>query len=176
MMHHVRDARSEEQPIKGKGGEVIEYQTVRVDPGIEDKRLLIYEPEWAKCLRVMNREGNTLSAVIRQAWENGNLGTLTKSNATTATRAHISIIGHITPHELLANLNRVDMANGFANRFLFFLVKRSKYLPEPTGVPPRELERLIADLRGAVAKARELSEIPHDDVAREAWAEVYRTL
>jgi Primase C terminal 2 (PriCT-2) len=37
--------------------------------------------------------------------------------------------GHITIDELRARLTRTDAANGFANRFLFPLVRRSKELP-----------------------------------------------
>ena len=44
---------------------VVDYQTVIVDAGVEDKRLLVYESEFAQCLRVLGREGNTLSAVVR---------------------------------------------------------------------------------------------------------------
>lgn len=46
------------------------------------------------------------------------------------TGAHISLIGHITKQELLARLDDTSKANGFANRFLWALVKRSKCLPE----------------------------------------------
>src|SRR5262249_55134185 len=48
------------------------------DPGVADKRLLVVESEYASVLRVIAREGNTLSAVIRQAWDTGTLRTLTK--------------------------------------------------------------------------------------------------
>jgi hypothetical protein len=42
-----------------------------VDEGLEDKRLLIVEAELAGVLKVMSREGNTVSSVIRQAWDDG---------------------------------------------------------------------------------------------------------
>ncbi len=48
----------------------------------------------------MAREGNTLSAIIRQAWDTGNLQVKTRNNPNRATGAHISIIGHITKDEL----------------------------------------------------------------------------
>ena len=44
-------------------------------------------------------------------------------------RRTISVIGHITEDELRARLTRTDVANGFGNRFMFMLVKRSKVLP-----------------------------------------------
>lgn len=38
----------------------------------DDCRLLAYEPEWASVMARMRREGNTLSATLRAAWEGGN--------------------------------------------------------------------------------------------------------
>src|SRR4051812_13217431 len=40
-------------------------ETVVVDQGVADKRLFVVEPELASVLRVMAREGNTLSAILR---------------------------------------------------------------------------------------------------------------
>jgi Protein of unknown function (DUF3987) len=77
----------------------------------------------------MERHGNTLSQLIRKAWDGDKLSTLTKTSPLTATNPHISVIGHITEIELKARLTRTDAANGFANRFLFVLVKRSQKLP-----------------------------------------------
>ena len=60
-----------------------------VDAGIEDKRLCVVEGEFANVLKVMTREGNTLSPVIRSAWDSGNLRSLTKNSPARATDAHI---------------------------------------------------------------------------------------
>jgi hypothetical protein len=49
-----------------EGGRVVDYQTVKVDEGVTDKRLLVEEPELASVLRRMDRESNSLSAVLRQ--------------------------------------------------------------------------------------------------------------
>ena len=43
-----------------------------VDPGVTDKRLMVSEAEFASALAVMERHGNTLSPVIRKAWDGGN--------------------------------------------------------------------------------------------------------
>ncbi|MFH1738228.1 MAG: hypothetical protein ABIH23_04420, partial [bacterium] len=74
------------------------------DNGIEDKRLLVVEQEFAQVLKVLQREGNTLSPTIRCAWDTGNLRTLTKTDPIIATGAHISIISHITCDELKKHL------------------------------------------------------------------------
>jgi hypothetical protein len=103
LIYHVRDKRVEKQPVK-KNGRVLDYEEVIVDHGVADKRLLIIEEEFAQALKVMAREGNILSPVLRQAWDTGNLHPLTKSNPIRATDAHLSVIGHITRDELLRHL------------------------------------------------------------------------
>jgi hypothetical protein len=110
-------------------GENKKGETVVLDEGVEDKRLLVMEAELAGVLKVMSREGNTLSPVIRQAWDDGALQTLTKNSPLKGTDAHISIIGHITKAELLRHLTETEAANGFANRFIWLLIRRSKELP-----------------------------------------------
>ena len=63
---------------------------------MRDKRLLVVETEMARTLKAMNRDGNTLSEVIRQVFDSGNLGNLAKNSSNRASDAHVSIIGHIT--------------------------------------------------------------------------------
>jgi hypothetical protein len=172
LIYHVRDAREEQQPIKEKG-RVVSYENVRVDEGEPDKRLLVLEPELASVLKRMKGETNSLSAVIRDGWDHGTLATLTKNSPLRATRAHVSVIGHITREELGRELTATERANGFANRFLFLLVRRSKVLPEGGRVPAATLDALADELRRVVAFARTAGELRRDDEARAIWAEVY---
>ena len=147
------------------------------DPGESDKRLLAIEPEFCNVLRHNARQGNTLSATLRQAWDSGRLETLTKNDPVVATGAHISIIGHITRDELRAELCATDQANGFANRFLFACVKRSKVLPFGGDALPDEV---VADftrrLAEAADKARFARQVTMTSVARDLWASVYPQL
>jgi hypothetical protein len=46
-----------------------EVEQVLIDPGVGDKRLLVIEPEFASALRAMQRQGNTLSPIMRRAWD-----------------------------------------------------------------------------------------------------------
>jgi hypothetical protein len=125
----VRDPLEERQSVREKG-RVVEYQDVITDAGVEDRRLLVVESEFGSTLRVLEREGNTLSAQIRQAWDSGTLRILTKTKAARATDAHVSILAHVTREELLKYLNETEQANGFANRILWVTVRRSKLLPD----------------------------------------------
>ncbi len=100
-----------------------------VDQGVKDKRLLVMEGEISQALKVMKREGNTLSPVLRNAWDGESLRTMVKHSPHRATDPHISILGHITLAELTRHLTETEMANGLANRFIWVLVRRSKSLP-----------------------------------------------
>jgi len=175
MIWEVRDEIHKSTPIKEKG-RIVGYQDEIVDAGIADKRLLIVEPELARVLRVMGREGNTLSASIRQAWDSGDLRIMTKNNAATASGAHIAIIGHITLEELRRELPDTETVNGFGNRFTWLVVRRSKLLPEPE---PFERERygpLAAELRALIAWASQQGTLARDAEARALWCDLYGEL
>ena len=90
LIWQVRDPIEKVENVKEKG-RVIGQERVVVDEGVVDKRLMVVEGELALVLRVLAREGNTLSAIIRNAWDSGNLRSLTKNSPAKATGAHISI-------------------------------------------------------------------------------------
>jgi hypothetical protein len=148
-----------------------------VDPGVADKRLMITEPEFAGVLAVTERHGNTLSALVRKAWDGGILSTMTRSNPLRATNGHISIVGHITEDELRARLTRTDAANGFANRFLFPLVKRSKVLPfGGDALEDGVILGLGERLKEATEVAQKIGRVGWTSPAADAWEEVYGPL
>lgn len=171
LIWSVRDQITKQHPVK-EDGRVIDYQVVIEDPGIPDKRLLALEPELASVLRVMGRDGSTLIAQIRQAWDNGNLRVLTKTSPAVATDAHISLVGHITRDELVRELNSTEAANGFANRFLWMAVKRSKHLPEGGRLDEVDCGPLVARLSHLGELARTAGRVDRDDQARQIWYEV----
>jgi hypothetical protein len=132
---------------------------------------LVVETEFASALRVSERDGNPLTAVLRQAWDSGTLRILTRNKAAKATGAHISMIGHITKDELLKYLNSTEAGNGFGNRILWCCVRRSKLLPEGGGAV--DLGPILRKLEQAVRFARTAGELKREPEARELWAEVY---
>jgi hypothetical protein len=168
FINEVRDERREWD--KKEGREEV------VDPGITDKRLMIVEAEFASALAVMERAGNTLSPLIRRAWDGEKLSTLTKHAPLCATGAHVSIIGHITIDELRARLTRTEAANGFANRFLFPLVRRSKELPFGGSLDDSVTLALGERLRQKIASAKPVGRVEMTDAAQEQWRAVYSKL
>lgn len=171
----VRDPIEKLHP-KRKGGEVVDYEPVLEDEGVSDKRALVVQGEFSSPLRVMSRDGNTLSGILRDAWDTGDLRTLTKNSPARATGAHISVVGHITREELLRYLNSTEMANGFANRFLWVCVRRSKCLPEGGSFHAENHTGLVRRLGEAIAFAREVGEVRRDDGATAIWHEIYPKL
>lgn len=177
LISAVRDAITKLEPVR-EHGRITGYEEVVADPGVADKRLLVFEPELASTLRVLGREGNTLSAIIRQAWDSGELRVLTKNSPAKATGAHISLIGHITADELRRYLDRTEAGNGFANRFLFLCVKRANVLPEGGALHTVDFGPLLRRLEEAVDFAKRLGdhELRRDAAARVRWREVYEDL
>ena len=171
----VRDPIEKNERVS-KRGEIPRYVPVVADPGEEDKRLVVVEDEFASTLKVMAREGNTLSPIIRRAWDLGNLESMTKNSPARATGAHISIIGHVTRQELLRYLTATEAGNGFGNRFLWFRVRRANCLPEGGRALAIDFGPLIRRLGEAIRFGREPREIRRDDEAREIWAGVYPEL
>jgi hypothetical protein len=175
MIWAVRDPMEKTEPVR-ENKRIVDYESVTVDPGVTDKRLLVTETEFASTLRVMGREGNTLSATIRQAWDTGNLRVLNKNSPAQATGAHISILGHITGDEVRRYFDTTEAGNGFGNRFLWACVKRSKLLPEGGRIHEVDFAPAVQRLRKAVEFARTVGEMTRDEQARSLWHEVYARL
>jgi hypothetical protein len=170
LIYEVRDPVTNTETDK-KTGATHEEVT---DPGVTDKRLLVFEGEFAKVLRVIERQGSTLSAVIRDAWDTGNLGTMVKNNPNRASGAHISLVGHITDDELRRYLDRTEMANGLANRLLLVCVERSKLLPR--GGSKLDWTGVGRELRETLAAASNMGEVLRTNAAWGIWEDRYATL
>jgi hypothetical protein len=169
IVYHVRDP-AENPRRRGKG------EIALADQGVADKRLMVYEPEFASVLRTSGRDGNTLSPVMRAAWDGGRLETLAKNSPTIATGAHISVIGHITKDEYTRYLDRTELLNGFGNRFLNVCVGRSKLLPFGGNMASVDFSQINAGLKAAVDFARKGHEMRRDSAADGLWGEEYERL
>lgn len=164
----VMDPIFKKEKVGGKKGEPIRYEEVCADEGVSDKRLVVRQGEFAGALKVMKRDGNTLSATMRDAWDSGNLTTLTKNSRTCATGAHITIIGNITQSELLNHMEEGEFANGLGNRFVWCCSIRSKFLPdggmEFDDIPEftetyKEFNRIHRRVKGKVERDAEASDV-----------------
>jgi hypothetical protein len=141
-----------------------------------DKRRLVLEQEFAQVLKVLSREGNTLSPIVRQAWDGETLQTMVRNNPLRANAAHVGIVGHITKDELLRYLTATELANGFFNRFLVLAVDRSKLLPFGSAIDNAQLAEIRDAVRLALRFAAMDRPLAFDDASRERWIDVYPEL
>ena len=176
LTYLVRDEHVENVPIKKNNRPTGEFESVVTDVGEADKRLLIIESEFANVLKVMQREGSTLSAKMRDAWDHGNLSPLTKTDRVSATHAHINILGHITINELRRYLTVTERANGFANRFLFALTRRAQFIASGKGAPPEILDKFVETFSRMLRIAQGRGVLARDPGCEELWEGIYPDL
>ncbi len=176
LIHAVRDPLTKQVPVKERGKPTGEYVEELEDHGVEDKRLLAREGEFASVLRVMRRDGSTLSTTVRSLWDSGDVRTLTKGKPERATGAHVSIVGDITPDELRRELDDTSAANGFMNRFLLLCAKRSKALPFGGSPGQATLDELGDAVRTALRSAEIQTTIPFSTEAASLWESEYDRL
>jgi hypothetical protein len=141
-----------------------------------DPRLMVVEEEFSRVLSVAGRDGSTLSQIIRQAWDHGNLRVMTRKEPLRASGAHISVLAHTTTDELRRKLSETEVANGFANRFLFASVRRSKRLPNGGDPDEHEISRLVRLLRTRLGDARRAGRMRRSPDADARWAELYEIM
>lgn len=150
-------------------------------PAIEDKRLWVVESEFANVLHQGRREGNTLSAALRDCWDGVCLKPATKSNRLYASHPHLCLSGAISPSELLALMRARELTNGFANRFLMIWAEREKIVPFPKATPQESVNTLAARILSVLdfVQAERVSERDHLQIgltahAQDIYARLYR--
>ena len=146
------------------------------DPGTVDKRLLVIEPEFATVLKSTGRELSTLSPTLRSAWDGRPLALLTRTAPARASTAHITLIGHITQHELRRHITQAELANGFLNRFIFAAVRRVRLLPEGGDPDPLKDTGLGRYLTSVLKHAQTAGKVTFSTDARELWWQLYPQL
>jgi hypothetical protein len=125
----------------------------------------------------MKREGNTVSVIVRDAWDGKPLQALTKNSPARCREPHVSISGHITEDELRLMLDLNSIANGYANRFLFACVRRSKFLPFGGKLKEAEIMALAQEIDVVFHKVY----MTHNQVVMDAettaeWERIYHDL
>ena len=148
-------------------------EQIVVDPGVTDKRLFVLDEEFAAALNCTKREGNTLSAIIRGFYDDGNAEPLTKSVRIKATGAHVVIVTHIVELELVTLLNQVQMSNGFGNRFLWILARRQKLMALPSPMPDLAVDRIREIITERIHSARMLQRVTMSTKATQLWIDAY---
>ncbi|HRK40240.1 MAG TPA: DUF3987 domain-containing protein [Burkholderiaceae bacterium] len=150
-----------------------------VEP-IHDKRLFIVESEFANVLHQSSREGNTLSAALRDGWDGRCIKPAVKSSPVYASKPHINMLGHITPTELLDLMKARELTNGFANRFVMIWGEQTGLDAFP-GYTPKSVLTNLTDRTAEVmrfAQADRFADLDHtriqfSDDARKRYGKLY---
>ncbi|MBK7118344.1 MAG: hypothetical protein IPH64_04645 [Comamonadaceae bacterium] len=151
-------------------------------PAVDDKRLWVVESEFANVLHQGRRDGNTLSAALRDCWDGVDLKPATKSNRLYASHPHVCLSGAISPSELTALISARELTNGFANRFLMIWAERTRILPFPKETPLATVERLarktlevLAFVRADRHEERDHLRMELSPQAQWRYAQLYRS-
>lgn len=167
----LRDPLVKMVPVKGKPGE---FEEVVVDPGVEDKRLLIVSAELVAAFKAGNRENSVLAQTLREAWDGRSLRTMAKTAGRAATDPHLSIIGHATRNELVRVARESDIFGGSYNRFVWVLSDRARLLPHGGNLD--DLGTVPQRISDVVQFARSVGRMRRTPEADRLWEDVYAEL
>jgi hypothetical protein len=158
------------------------------DEGVEDKRLLIVEPELSHFFKISERNGNSLTEKLRDAYDCPDLlQNSNKNSPETATNPYVSMIGHITEAELKTT-NPTNIISGYINRNTYVHAFRAQRIPNSRPIQwPKELvDELVETIRLAQRPSGSMSveelsldlpdqikEIPFDEEAQILWEKLH---
>jgi len=176
LIQAVRDSREEDVQVKDKTGPP-RFERQIVDTGESDKRLLVIESEFGSVLQQSGRDGNILSAILRDSWDGKPLRVLARSNKDSCQEPHIALLGNVTIEELQRLLTTNDKANGFGNRILWCCARRSKRLAHG-GRPldTAKVDALVCGLQSALQASQAIGCVRFDAEAYRAWESAYDVL
>jgi len=160
--------------VPKKGGPPDDFEEVVVDPGVDDKRLLITCSELAAVLKAASRECNTLSQILRELWDGKTCRTLAKNCARTATDPHLSIVAHVTRQELLRVAKASDIFGGLMNRFVFVLSERVRLLPHGGNLD--DLGAIPSRIADTIDHGRTVGRMSRSPAADRLWETAYPEL
>jgi len=136
----------------------------------------LYEPELARILTVASRDGSTVSMILREAWDQTRLELRVRSSPIVVRGAHVSAIAQITTEELRSRLTDREVANGFANRFMFVAVRRARLLPFGGNFNEPTVKNLIPRLSKTLDVARGIGEVSFEQIASAGYELLYAEL
>jgi hypothetical protein len=122
---------------------------IRLASEAKGEPVLVYEEEFARFLASKGRDNATLSPIMRQAFDDVPLSSVTSTRNLRADTHHIAMIAHITDTELSDSFGGTDLKNGFANRIAWIGT-----FPRPIAVTVHDNDlpsSLRADLKAMLA-------------------------
>lgn len=123
---------------------------------VTDKRILIFEPEFANSMSMAQRSGNILMMVLRNAYDGVSIEPLTKRDKVRVSDPYVCLIAHITAKELTRH-DQFDMlaSNGMLNRFLILWQQPVKEIAFPDPMPQDQVDTIAHNIADRVLFARQ---------------------
>lgn len=144
-----------------------------IDEGAPDKRLQIVEEEFTAVLKRGRGDTSTLTETIREGWDGGILGNVTKGDgARRATDATLGIIGHVTKDDLLQNLSSVSTTNGVVNRFLWIGARRTRLLSRIGDESPAIWNAFVNEMAQSIVFGQRTRRVNRNMEADDYWHDV----
>jgi hypothetical protein len=178
IINQIRDSSMETRQVKVKGVVASEQYQNR---GVDDKRLYIRDGEIVGLFVLADKKESLASALVRNLWDGKPVRNIVKgktveglSNSAKCERPHVSISGDTTIHELRARMPKGSDENGFANRFLFVYVYRTKECPN--GGPTLDWSKEVVQLGETLQRARTVKHVSMTGAARKWCFDNYHDL
>jgi hypothetical protein len=143
---------------------------------LPDQCMLVLETELSRLLTVGNRRDSVLMQIVRDAWDGTRLEARSRLHTSTAENPHVAIVGHVTQSELENKLNSFEIANGFANRFLFVCSRRSKELPSGGHLDAGFINAAANAIRAAHEHSQTVALMSRSPAAEQLWDPLYREM
>lgn len=143
--------------------------------GVKDKRLLVVEYEFSNVLRQFRRPENVLSIYLRNNFDGKPLKPLTKNNRTGVECPRACLVGHITPHELLEEVQSKSISNGELNRCFIGLAFPVAPQPLPKALSTANRDYLAGKVKNVLDWIIRLENacMKFSDEAAGMWADLY---
>lgn len=142
----------------------------------DNHTLLMACEEFAGALKVMKREGNSLSTTIRKALDAEPLGIDSRKNSIAEMNdAFVSIIGHCTQDEFIENITNEEIRNGLLNRFQYTMSRQNSKIAFPQSVP-EHIKQPARDALAGLIQPHEFGEpiaLTFAADARPIWEKFY---
>lgn len=146
-------------------------------PPSTGNKLLVVDEEISRILKIIKKPNETLSNVLRTTFDGRPLEPLTKFNRIKCERPHVVIYGHVTPRELILNVNEEDVHNGLLNRYPMFYAERKVLKPFPDEIKESVIDELASELVEILEWANEKEKmISRSECFEELWISVYPQL
>lgn len=157
---------------------------------VTDKRIIVFESEFSNTMSMHQRSGNTVSMVLRNAFDGVDIKPLTKRDKVRVTRPYVCLFANITASELTTHEQSKTLThNGMLNRFLILWQQPVKEVPFPEPMPSDKVEHYASLIAQRIMLSRNYSHETHwkkttalarplslNDDAKSLWKKEYGRL